>query len=181
MSELYSHTPFAFVGYRKLPEKTAEAFRGPYCSVGDLARQDDEGYYHLVDRKNIMIISGDENTYPSEVEHVLGSHPEVKDVAVIGVPDEVWGESVRAVVVAHDGQGIGEDELVDWCRTRIAGYKRPRSITFNREEDMPRTATGKILHRVLRERLETDHRNMMALSGAPSETGLAPSALVTRR
>jgi len=181
VGELYSHTPFAFVGYWKLPEKTAEAFRGPYCSVGDLARRDDEEYYYLVYRKSNMIISGGENIYPSEVEHVLGSHPEVKDVAVIGVPDEVWGESVRAVVVAHDGQGIGEDELVDWCRTRIAGYKRPRSITFIREEDMPRTATGKILHRVFRERFGTVHPKMMALSGAPSETGLTPSALVTRR
>jgi fatty-acyl-CoA synthase len=117
-----------------------------------MARRDDDGYYYLVDRKTNMIISGGENIYPSEVENLLGSHPKVKDVAVIGVPDDVWGESVRAVIVLRDGQGASEAELVDWCRTRIAGYKRPRSIAFVREEEMPRTATGKILHRVLRER-----------------------------
>lgn len=158
VGELYSRTPYSFVGYWKLPEKTAEAFRGPYCSVGDLARRDGEGYYYLVDRKNNMIISGGENIYPSEVENMLGSHPKVKDVAVIGVPDDVWGESVRAVVVLHDGQGASEGELVDWCRTRIAGYKRPKSIAFVRDEEMPRTATGKILHRVLRERLSPTRR-----------------------
>jgi acyl-CoA synthetase (AMP-forming)/AMP-acid ligase II len=89
--------------------------------------------------------------YPSEVENLLGSNPKVKDVAVIGVPDEKWGESVRAVVVLHDGQRASAEEIVDWCRNRIAGYKRPRSIVFIREEEMPRTATGKVLHRVLRE------------------------------
>jgi fatty-acyl-CoA synthase len=181
VGELYSHTPFAFVGYWKLPEKTAEAFRGPYCSVGDLARRDDEGYYYLVDRKSNMIISGGENIYPSEVENVLGAHPKVKDVAVIGVPDDVWGESVRAVAVLHDGQGMREDELVDWCRPRIAGYKRPRSIAFIREEEMPRTATGKILHRVLRERYGTGLTTPSAQSRASGHAPLAEPEPLGRR
>jgi acyl-CoA synthetase (AMP-forming)/AMP-acid ligase II len=155
VGELYSRTPYAFAGYWKLPEKTSEAFCGPYCSVGDLARRDEDGYYYLVDRKSNMIISGGENVYPSEVEILLGSHPKVKDVAVIGVPDDTWGEAVRAVVVLHDGQRATEEELLDWCRNKIAGYKRPRSIVFIRDEEMPRTATGKVLHRVLRERLST--------------------------
>jgi fatty-acyl-CoA synthase len=157
VGELYSRTPYAFRGYWKLPDKTAEAFRGTYCSVGDMARRDEEGYYYLADRKSNMIISGGENVYPSEVESLFGSHPAVKDLAVIGVPDEKWGEAVHAVVVLLEGQRATEDELLNWCRNKIAGYKRPRSIAFIQDEAMPRTATGKILHRVLRERYETHY------------------------
>ena len=104
VGELFSRTSYVFDGYWKNPEKTAEAFRGEWCSVGDMARRDDDGYIHLVDRKSNMIISGGENIYPSEVEGVLGAFPKVKDVAVIGVPDAKWGEAVLAVVVLHDGQ-----------------------------------------------------------------------------
>jgi acyl-CoA synthetase (AMP-forming)/AMP-acid ligase II len=101
-----------------------------------------------------MIISGGENIYPSEVEAALGAHPKVKDVAIVGVPDDKWGERVHAFVILHDGMTATPDELIDWCRDRIAPYKRPRSVSFIREADMPRTATGKILHRVLRARLK---------------------------
>jgi fatty-acyl-CoA synthase len=153
VGELYSRTPWCFEGYWKLPDKTAEAFRGPYLSVGDMARRDAEGYYFLVDRKKNMIISGGENIYPSEVENLLGGHPKVKDVAVIGRPDEKWGEAVHAVIVLRDGAAATEREMLDWCADKIAGYKRPRSASFIRDEDMPRTATGKILHRVLKERM----------------------------
>jgi acyl-CoA synthetase (AMP-forming)/AMP-acid ligase II len=152
VGELYSRTPYAFEGYWKMPEKTAEAFRGPYCTVGDMARRDEDGYYHLVDRKSNMIISGGENVYPSEVEALLGSNPKVKDVAVIGIPHDKWGESVHAVVILHDGKTATEQEILDWCRDKIAGYKRPRSVSFIGDAQMPRTATGKTLHRVLRER-----------------------------
>jgi acyl-CoA synthetase (AMP-forming)/AMP-acid ligase II len=148
--ELYSCNPYTFDGYWKMPEKTRDAFRGDYCTVGDMARRDADGYIHLVDRKSNMIISGGENVYPSEVEAVLGAHPAVNDVAVIGLPDEKWGERVHAVVVLREGASAGEAELLAWCKDRIAGYKRPRSCSFLREEDMPRTATGKILHRVLK-------------------------------
>jgi fatty-acyl-CoA synthase len=150
--ELYSCNPYTFDGYWKLPDKTADAFRGAYCTVGDLARRDPDGFYYLVDRKSNMIISGGENVYPSEVENLIGSHPEVKEVAVIGLPDPIWGERVHAVVVAHDGAAVTEAELVAWCRDRIAGYKRPRSAAFITDEEMPRTATGKIMHRVLKTR-----------------------------
>ncbi len=151
--ELFSRTPWSFDGYWQLPDKTAEALRGEYCSVGDLARRDADGYIHLVDRKSNMIISGGENIYPSEVETALGGHPKIKDVAIVGAPDEKWGERVHAFVILHDNVAATADELIDWCRDRIAPYKRPRSVSFIREEDMPRTATGKILHRVLRGRL----------------------------
>ena len=166
VGEIYSATPYAFDGYWNLPEKTAEAFRGKHLSVGDLARRDEDGYYYLVDRKSNMIITGGENVYPSEVENVLGAHEAVKDVAVIGVPDPTWSERVQAVVVLHPGAGSGLDELTAWCRGRLAGYKCPRVIEIIAEADMPRNTTGKILHRVLRERfsgisggrwLETDN------------------------
>jgi fatty-acyl-CoA synthase len=148
--ELYSCNPYTFDGYWKLPERTKEAFRDNYCTVGDLARRDEEGYIYLVDRKSNMIISGGENVYPSEVESLLGGHPKVKDVAVIGVSDEKWGERVHAVIIPRDGETPTPDEILEWCRDRMAGHKRPRSVSFIREEQMPRTATGKILHRMLR-------------------------------
>ncbi len=152
VGELYSRTPTAFSGFWKMPEKTAEAFRGPYCSAGDMARRDEDGYYHLVDRKSNMIITGGENVYPSEVENLVGSHPKVKDVAVIGVPHEKWGEAVKSVVVLHEGQQATEDEIIKYCRGKIAGFKRPKSVEFIKDDEMPRNATGKILHRILRER-----------------------------
>jgi len=150
VGELFSRSPYVFDGYWKNPEKTAEAFRGDWCSVGDMARRDADGFIHLVDRKSNMIISGGENVYPSEVESVLGAHPAIKDVAVVGVPHDKWGEAVHAVVVLHQGAALTEAELIDWCRPRMAGYKRPQTVRFVTEEQMPRTATGKILHRLLR-------------------------------
>jgi fatty-acyl-CoA synthase len=166
VGELYSRTPYAFQGYWKLPDKTAEAFRGAYCTVGDMARRDQDGYYYLADRKSNMIISGGENVYPSEVEQVLGTHPKVKDVAAIGVPDEKWGEAVHVVVVLHQDQRATECDILDWCKNRIAGYKRPRSISFIAEDEMPRTATGKVLHRVLRSQY-ANHEARSAGRGAP--------------
>jgi acyl-CoA synthetase (AMP-forming)/AMP-acid ligase II len=100
-----------------------------------------------------MIISGGENIYPSEIENILGRYPGVQDVAVVGVPHEKWGEAVHAVIVMHPGQEAIAGDILDWCRDKMAGYKRPRAITFLKENEMPRTATGKILHRVLRDKL----------------------------
>ena len=153
VGELYSRTAYVFDGYWKNPEKTAEAFRGAWCSVGDLARRNADGFIELVDRKSHMIISGGENVYPSEVEACLAAHPAVQDVAVVGLPDAKWGETVCAAVVRRAGQAADEAALLAWCRERIAGYKRPRSVVFVAEADLPRTATGKIQHRLLRDRL----------------------------
>ena len=102
-----------------------------------------------------MIITGGENVYPSEVEGVLRFHEAVKDVAVIGVPDEKWGEAIKAIVVLNEGYDAEEalaQNIADFARGKIAGYKRPKSIDFIKDEEMPRTATGKILHRLLRNR-----------------------------
>jgi acyl-CoA synthetase (AMP-forming)/AMP-acid ligase II len=115
VGEIYSHTPWCFDGYWKLPDKTAEAFDGIHLSVGDMARRDEDGYYYLVDRKKNMIISGGLNIYPSEVENVLAAHADVMDVAVIGRTDAKWGESVHGVVVLRDGSQndrAADDRLV---------------------------------------------------------------------
>jgi fatty-acyl-CoA synthase len=151
VGELYSRTAYAFDGYWKNDEKSAEAFDGAWCSVGDMARRDADGYIWLVDRKSNMIISGGENVYPTEVENALGQHPAVRDVAAIGVAHEKWGESVHAVVVLHAGMSASEEELARWCRERLAGFKCPGSMSFISDAAMPRTATGKIQHRVLRD------------------------------
>ena len=155
VGELFYRTPMLFKEYLKEPEKTKEAFFGEWSSAGDMVRRDEDGYYVLVDRKANMIITGGENVYPSEVESVVGAHEAVKDIAVIGVPDEKWGEAVKAVVVLHDGYEPSkelEKEILDWTKGKLAGYKRPKSIDFIKDEEMPRTPTGKILHRILRER-----------------------------
>jgi acyl-CoA synthetase (AMP-forming)/AMP-acid ligase II len=154
VGELFSCTPYAFDGYLNDPVKTAESLRPDgYCSVGDMARRDEHGFIYLVDRKSNMIISGGENIYPSEIENILGRYPGVKDVGVVGIPHEKWGEAVHAVIVLHEGANANAPEILDWCKDKMAGYKRPRSISFMTEAEMPRTATGKILHRVLRDKL----------------------------
>ena len=155
VGELFYRAPCVFKEYYKDPEKTKEAFEGEWFSAGDMARRDGDGYLTLVDRKANMIITGGENVYPSEVENVLQAHEAVKEAAVIGVPDEKWGEKIKAVVVLNDGHAAGEAlarEIMDFCRDKIAGYKRPKSLDFIKEEEMPRTATGKILHRTLKSR-----------------------------
>ncbi len=151
--ELYSCNPYTFTGYWNNPAKTAESFRGRHMSVGDIALRDEDGYIRLIDRKNNVIITGGENVYPSEVEAVIGAHPGVADVAIIGLPDDKWGERVTAAVVRREGVALDEAALTGWCRDKLAGYKRPRSIIFITPDQMPRNATGKILHRLLRERL----------------------------
>jgi acyl-CoA synthetase (AMP-forming)/AMP-acid ligase II len=155
IGELYSRGPTLFDEYYKLPEQTAESFKQGLFSAGDMARRDEDGFYYLVDRKKNMIITGGENVYPSEIEEVVGSHECVLDCAVIGLPDDKWGEKVTAIVVKKDGlrpEDITEDMIKDCCRGQIAGYKRPKEVIFIEEDQMPRTPTGKILHRKLRDK-----------------------------
>jgi acyl-CoA synthetase (AMP-forming)/AMP-acid ligase II len=149
--ELYSCGPYAFDGYWNLPGKTAEAFRGDYLSVGDMGLRQPDGFIRLIDRKKNMIITGGENVYPTEVEAVLARHPDVRDVAVIGRPDPKWGERVEAAVVLREGASASAAALIDWARGELAGFKRPRAVTFLKPEEMPRTATGKIQHGLLRD------------------------------
>jgi fatty-acyl-CoA synthase/long-chain acyl-CoA synthetase len=131
------------------PDATRRSMRDGYFSVGDVAYRDADGYYFICDRKIDMVISGGTNIYPAEVEACLHAHPAVQDVAVIGVPDDHWGESVKAVVVIQPGATVSGDELIDWCRGRIADYKRPRSVDFT--DELPRDQAGKLLKRVIRQ------------------------------
>ena len=155
VGELYSRGPMLLDEYYKLPEKTAESFRNGWFSAGDMAMRDEDGFYQIVDRKDNMIITGGEHVYPSEVEEVIGSHQDVFDCAVIGLPDEKWGEKVAAVVIKRSGvddSAINEDIIKKSCKDQMAGYKSPKEILFINEDEMPRTPTGKILHRKLREK-----------------------------
>ncbi|MFC1835869.1 class I adenylate-forming enzyme family protein, partial [Thermodesulfobacteriota bacterium] len=147
--------PMLFKEYWNLPEKTKEVFQGEWFTAGDMCFRDSDGFLVLVDRKANMIISGGENIYPSEVENALGAHPSVQDVAVIGVPHDKWGEAVHAVVILNEDEeptdGL-KDDIRRFGRKKIAGYKVPKTLAFIEDDDMPRTGTGKILHRILRER-----------------------------
>ena len=148
VGELYSRSPYLFSGYWGLPEATDEAFRDGWLSVGDMARADDEGHIYIVDRKKDMIISGGVNVYPREVEEVLHEHPAVAEAAVVGVPDDYWGEAVQAVVALRPEQHATAEEIVEFCRERLASFKLPKNVQFT--EALPRNAAGKVLRRELR-------------------------------
>ncbi|AOV08562.1 class I adenylate-forming enzyme family protein [Sporosarcina ureilytica] len=149
IGELYFKGPYLLDEYYKNPEETASSFYNEYFSVGDMAIQDEEGFYYIVDRKKDMLISGGVNIYPRDIEEVLYTHPEILDVAVIGVPHPVWGEEVKAIVVPREGTTLTEEEVIDYCDGKMAGYKRPKSVDFLRE--LPRNPSGKILKNDLRE------------------------------
>ncbi|MDQ0026646.1 long-chain acyl-CoA synthetase [Variovorax paradoxus] len=155
VGEILARGPMVMQGYWRNPEATAAALRDGWLRTGDAGRMLDDGYLFIVDRLKDMIISGGENVYCAEVEAALRSHPQVKQAAVIGVPDARWGEAVHAAVVlaeGTDGAVATADELRAWCRERLAGYKCPRSISFMRE--LPLSAAGKVLKNVLRERVQ---------------------------
>ncbi len=134
-------------GYYKKPEATAEAFRNGWFHTGDLAYRDEDGYLFIVDRKKDLVIRGGYNVYPREVEEVLYAHPAVAEAAVVGRPDDRLGEEVVAFVSLKPGSSATEEELVGWCKERLAAYKYPRAITF--ADDLPKGPTGKILKREL--------------------------------
>jgi fatty-acyl-CoA synthase len=149
VGELVLQGPNVFAGYWGRPVETAEAMRGGWFHSGDLGRFDADGFVTLVDRKKDMIISGGENVYPIEVEQALFRHADIADVAVIGVPDPKWGETVLAVVVPVPTASLDADAVIAHARERIAHFKCPRRVEF--VEELPRNATGKILKRTLRE------------------------------
>ncbi len=137
-------------GYWKQPEATAEVMRGGWFHTGDMATIDENGYLLIVDRKKDMIVSGGENISSLEVEKTILAHPEVYEVAVIPVPDEKWGEVPKALVVLKPGSNLGEHDLIEFCRARMAHYKCPRSVEFF--DALPKTATGKVLKKELRKK-----------------------------
>ncbi|MBM4338361.1 MAG: long-chain fatty acid--CoA ligase [Deltaproteobacteria bacterium] len=150
LGELICRGPNVMKGYYKDKEATQEALKGGWLHTGDLARMDEEGFVYIVDRKKDMIVSGGENIYPREIEEILYSHPKIDDAAVIGVPDPVWGESVRAVLVLRKGERMTDEEVIEYCKSHLASYKKPKSVEF--VEGLPRNPSGKVLKTILRER-----------------------------
>jgi acyl-CoA synthetase (AMP-forming)/AMP-acid ligase II len=148
VGEIITRSPQNMIGYWHEPEATSRAIRDGWFHTGDAGYLDKDGYVYIYDRVKDMIISGGENIYPAEVESALFGHPAVADVAVIGIPDDTWGEAVKAIVVKKQGANVTAEELIAYARERIAHFKAPRSVDF--VDTLPRTPTGKILKRELR-------------------------------
>ena len=147
--EVFVRSPSVFTTYHKAQDKYDEDTRGEYHTVGDVAYRDAEGFYFICDRKKDMIISGGVNIYPAEIEAALEHHPKIYEAAVFGVPNEEWGESVHATIVAVPGESLSDDEVTSFAREHLANYKVPRSLEYI--DELPKTGSGKILKRQLRE------------------------------
>lgn len=151
VGELVVRGPSVMKGYWRRPEETAATLRGGWLHTGDLARMDEDGYFYIVDRKKDMIIVGGFNVYPREIEELLYAHPGIAEAAVIGMPDEAYGEQVVACVVVRDAN-LTEESVKAYCEAHLVKYKRPAQVRFF--EELPKNQTGKVLHRALRERIQ---------------------------
>ncbi|MBV7486427.1 AMP-binding protein [Bordetella sp. BOR01] len=149
VGEIKVRGPDVFAGYWGEPELSAQALRDGWLHTGDLARMDDEGFIYIVDRKKDMIITGGFNVYPTEVEQALYQHPDVYEACVFGIPDDKWGEAVKAVLVLKPGAQAGQDELLAHCRKHLADFKKPRSIDI--VDELPKNANGKLARKPLRD------------------------------
>jgi long-chain acyl-CoA synthetase len=147
--ELIIKGPQVMKGYWNRPEETAETLRDGWLFTGDIGTVDEEGYFYIVDRKKDMIIAGGFNIYPREIDEVLFEHPKVQEAVAVGVPDEYRGETVKAFIVLNPGEECSEEEIIDFCRERLAPYKAPRLVEFRAE--LPKTMVGKVLRRALLE------------------------------
>ena len=150
VGELVVSGPRVMREYWNKPKHTADALRNGWYHTGDMGYVDSAGRLFIVDRKKDMIISGGENIYSVEIENVISQHPAVLEVAAIGVPDSQWGEAVKAIVVLREGTSLAEDEIIGFCRDKIAGYKIPKSVDFSKDQ-LPKTGPGKIAKRRLRD------------------------------
>ena len=148
--EIICRGPNVMKGYYKDPEGTAEALKGGWLHTGDIGRMDEEGFVYIVDRKKDMIISGGENIYPREIEEVLFSHPKIREAAVVGAPDPLWGETVKAFIVLRTDASMTEEEVIEYCKSHLASYKKPKRVEFI--ESLPRNPSGKVLKNLLRGR-----------------------------
>ena len=147
--EIVIQSPYVMQGYWDNPEETAEQIWDGWLHTGDIAVQDEDGYIFIVDRKKDMIIAGGYNIYPREIDEVLFAHPKVAEGISLGVPDEYRGETVKAFVVLRAGESASEQEIIDFCRERLAAYKVPKAVEFR--EALPKSAVGKLLRKVLRD------------------------------
>lgn len=139
-----------FAGYWKMPDETGNVLKNGWLYTGDLGMVDEERYFYIVDRKKDMIISGGENIYPLEIEEVINHHPKVKESAVIGVPDPLWGEAVKAVVVLKDGERATPQEIIDFCQEHLASYKKAKFVEF--VDTLPKSSLGKVVKQILRDK-----------------------------
>ncbi len=149
VGEIVARSPGCMQGYWNLPEQTEKTLIDGWVHTGDGAYRDEEGFVFIVDRLKDMIVTGGENVFSAEVESALSTHPAVSEVAVVGIPDEKWGEAVHAIVVVAEGETVSESELIEHCKPLIANYKWPRGVTF-REEPLPLSGAGKVLKKDLR-------------------------------
>jgi acyl-CoA synthetase (AMP-forming)/AMP-acid ligase II len=160
IGEIVARGPQVMRGYWRQDAATSEVLRGGWLHTGDAGTLDDQGYLYIQDRVKDVIVSGGENVYPRSVENVLFAHPAVADAAVIGVPDERWGETVKAIVVLRPGMTVLPDELIDFCRGHLAGFERPRSVDV--VDALPRNPSGKVLKRELREPYWVGHERRVS-------------------
>ena len=149
VGEIVAGGTMVSLGYFKNPEATKDALYGRYMGLGDMGYIDEEGYVYVVDRKSDMIVSGGLNIYPAEIEAVMINHPAIAEVAVIAVPDDKWGQSVKALVIKAPGDETSGEEIIEWCKSNMAGYRVPKSVDFATE--FPKTPTGKVQKKILRE------------------------------
>jgi len=147
-------------GYLDMPKETAETLKDGWLYTGDVAKMDESGYFYIVDRKKDMILASGYNVYPREIEEVLFEHPGVAEAVAIGVPDEYRGEAVKAFVVKRPGAQATEEEVLAFCKERLAAYKAPKAVEFR--EELPKSAVGKLLRRVLvdEERAKTESTSL---------------------
>ncbi|HYQ83021.1 MAG TPA: AMP-binding protein, partial [Rubrobacter sp.] len=154
--ELIIKGPQVMKGYLNLPDETAETLKDGWLYTGDVAKMDESGYFYIVDRKKDMIVASGYNVYPREIEEILFEHPDVAEAVAIGVADEYRGESVKAFVVKRSGARATEEDVLAFCKERLAAYKAPKAVEFR--EELPKSAVGKLLRRVLvdEERAKTE-------------------------
>ncbi len=150
--ELVIKGPFVMKEYWENPEKTAEELKDGWLYTGDIARMDDDGYFYIVDRKKDMIIAGGYNIYPRDIDEILFQHPKVAEAVAVGVTDDYRGETVKAFVVLNPGETATPEELIDFCKQKLAVYKVPKIVEFR--DELPKSAVGKILRKILREEEE---------------------------
>lgn len=159
IGEIAVRSPHLMLGYWKYDTATEESLKDGWFYTGDVGKLDEEGYLYILDRKKDMIVSGGENIYPREIEEVLSKHPDIAEVAVIGVPDEKWGEAVKAIVVPKPDKQLTEDDVIRYAAAHLASYKKPKSVDF--VESLPKNASGKILKNVLRQPYWEGHQRMV--------------------
>lgn len=166
--ELAISGPQVMKGYWNMPEETEDTLREGWLYTGDVATMDEDGYFYIVDRKKDMIVASGYNVYPREIEEILFEHPDVSEAVAVGVPDEYRGESVKAFVVKAQGSDATEEEMLSFCKERLAPYKAPKALEFR--DELPKSTVGKLLRRVL-----ADEEKEKASSGSPDEATEPPS------